>query len=50
LGKTHMKAIFIHQFMDVYNFDFSRLVKCCNPYAQPNNKLVSMCAQNVIFV
>lgn len=49
LGKNHMKAIFIHHFMDIYNFDFSRLIKCCNPYSQPGNKLVPMCAQNVIF-
>lgn len=48
LGKNHMKAIFLHHFMDVYNFDFSRLVKCCNPYPQAGNKLVPMCAQNVI--
>lgn len=49
LGKNHMKAIFIHHFMDVYNFDFSRLVKCCNPYPQKGDKLVPICAQNVIF-
>jgi 7,8-dihydro-6-hydroxymethylpterin dimethyltransferase len=49
MGKNHMKAIFIHHFMDVYNFDFSRLVKCCNPYPQYGKRLVPMCAQNVIF-
>ncbi len=49
LGRNNMKAIFIHHFMDVYNFDFSRLVKCCNPYPQPGNKLIPICAQNVLF-
>jgi len=49
MGKENMKAIFIHHFMDVYNFDFSRLVKCCNPYPRIDNRLVPICAQNVIF-
>ena len=48
LGKNNMKGIFIHHFMDVYNFDFSRLVKCCNPYPQVGNRLVPICAQNII--
>jgi 7,8-dihydro-6-hydroxymethylpterin dimethyltransferase len=49
MGKENMKAIFIHHFMDVYNFDFSRLVKCCNPYPRIDNRLVPICAQNIIF-
>lgn len=49
LGMESMKAVFIHQFMDRATFDFSRIVKCCNPYALADGRLVPMCAQNVFF-
>jgi uncharacterized radical SAM superfamily Fe-S cluster-containing enzyme len=49
MGRNNMKAIFIHYFMDVHNFDFSRLVKCCNPYPQINKRLVPICAENVFY-
>jgi len=47
IGMKNMKAIFIHHFMDIYNFDFGRLVKCCNPYPKKDGKLVPMCSQNI---
>jgi len=46
-GIDSMKAIFIHSFMDRDTMDLSRLVKCCNPYAQADGKLVPICAHNV---
>ncbi|MBU1107981.1 MAG: radical SAM protein [Candidatus Riflebacteria bacterium] len=46
-GIENMKAIFIHHFMDVHTLDFGRLIKCCNPYPMPGDRLVPMCAQNV---
>jgi len=49
LGMESMKAIFIHHFMDKYTLDFGRLIKCCNPYPQPDGRLIPMCAQNVFF-
>ncbi len=49
LGVQAMKAIFIHDFMDVATFDFGRLIKCCNPYPQPDGRFIPMCAQNVFF-
>lgn len=49
LGVETMKAIFIHDFMDVETFDFGRLIKCCNPYPQTDGRFVPMCAQNVLF-
>jgi len=49
LGVEAMKAIFIHDFMDASTFDFGRLIKCCNPYPQPDGRFVPMCAQNVFF-
>lgn len=48
-GMNTMKAVFIHSFMDAHNMDFGRLVKCCNPYAQADGRLVPMCAQNVFY-
>ena len=48
-GVGSMKAIFIHDLMDRHTFDFGRLIKCCNPYPQPDGRLVPMCSQNVLF-
>jgi uncharacterized radical SAM superfamily Fe-S cluster-containing enzyme len=48
-GVGSMKAIFIHDLMDRYTFDFGRLIKCCNPYPQPDGRLIPMCSQNVFF-
>jgi uncharacterized radical SAM superfamily Fe-S cluster-containing enzyme len=49
VGARSMKAIFIHDFMDVTNLDFARLIKCCNPYPQSDGRLVPICAQNVFY-
>lgn len=49
LGIESMKAIFIHDFMDVSTMDIGRLIKCCNPYPQADGRLVPICAQNVFF-
>lgn len=48
-GMDSMKAVFIHSFMDAHNMDFGRLVKCCNPYAGADGRLIPMCSQNVFF-
>jgi uncharacterized radical SAM superfamily Fe-S cluster-containing enzyme len=47
IGMKHMKAIFIHHFMDAGNFDFARLVKCCTPYPRKGDKLVPLCCDNI---
>ncbi|MDQ1354883.1 MAG: Radical core protein [Acidobacteriota bacterium] len=49
LGAEHMKAIFIHHFMDMHTMDLERLVKCCNPYPRTGDRLIPMCAENVFF-
>ena len=49
LGIRSMKAVFIHDFMDVHTFDFGRLIKCCNPYPQVDGRFIPICAQNVFF-
>lgn len=47
LGVESMKAIFIHQFMDVETLDFGRLIKCCNHYPQADGRLIPICAWNI---
>ncbi|MCP5106008.1 MAG: radical SAM protein [bacterium] len=47
LGAEHMKAVFIHHFMDAETMDLARLSKCCNPYPRPGDRLIPMCAENV---
>jgi uncharacterized radical SAM superfamily Fe-S cluster-containing enzyme len=47
IGMKNMKAVFIHHFMDIHNFDFGRVVKCCNPYTKKDGRLVPICSQNI---
>jgi uncharacterized radical SAM superfamily Fe-S cluster-containing enzyme len=49
IGMQNMKAIFIHHFMDVHNFDFARIVKCCNPYTRVGDRLIPICVENINF-
>lgn len=49
LGMSNMKAIFIHHFMDAYNFEFGRVIKCCNPYPQKDGRFIPICVQNVFY-
>ncbi|MGE5679396.1 MAG: radical SAM protein [Bacillota bacterium] len=42
----NLKSIFIHHFMDAYNFDISRAMKCCNQYALPGSRLIPCCVYN----
>ena len=49
MGAEHMKAVFIHHFMDLHTMDLGRLIKCCNPYPRPGGRLIPMCAENVFF-
>lgn len=49
IGAQHLKAIFIHHFMDVDTMDWERLTKCCNPYPQVGERLIPMCAENIFF-
>jgi uncharacterized radical SAM superfamily Fe-S cluster-containing enzyme len=47
VGSTHVKSIFIHQFMDRATFDLSRAAKCCNHYPQADGRLLPACVRNV---
>ena len=48
MGMENMKAIFVHHFMDAYNFEFGRVIKCCNPYPQKDGRFIPICSQNVL--
>jgi 7,8-dihydro-6-hydroxymethylpterin dimethyltransferase len=43
-----VKAIYIHAFMDEYDWELSRIRKCCNHYALPDGRLIPGCAYNAI--
>ncbi|MCK5057580.1 MAG: radical SAM protein [Candidatus Aminicenantes bacterium] len=44
--EKNIKSLFIHHFMDAYNFDFSRVMKCCNQYPLDENRLIPCCIYN----
>jgi 7,8-dihydro-6-hydroxymethylpterin dimethyltransferase len=44
--ESQIKAIFIHAFMDEYDFELSRIRKCCTHYALPDGRLIPGCAYN----
>jgi uncharacterized radical SAM superfamily Fe-S cluster-containing enzyme len=46
LSEKKVKAIFIHAFMDEYDFEVSRIRKCCTHYALPDGRLMPGCAYN----
>ncbi len=48
LSEARVKAIFIHAFMDEYDFEISRIKKCCTHYALPDGRLMPGCAYNNI--
>ncbi|MGA1871485.1 MAG: radical SAM protein [bacterium] len=48
LGQRHIKSVFIHHFMDRYNFDFSRVMKCCNHYPIEEERLIPCCVYNTL--
>ena len=48
LSETRVKAVFIHAFMDEYDFEISRIRKCCTHYALPDGRLIPGCSYNNI--
>ncbi len=46
LGGEKIKSIFIHHFMDRYNFDLSRANKCCQQYPLSDGTLRPCCTFN----
>ena len=48
LSEARVKAIFIHAFMDEFDFEVSRIRKCCTHYALPDGRLMPGCSYNNI--
>ncbi len=50
LGEFHYKSLFLGMmhFMDLYNYDVQRVMRCCIHYALPNGKLIPFCTFNVL--
>jgi len=46
IAEKNIKSLFIHHFMDAYNLDFSRIMKCCNQYAIDEERLIPCCVYN----
>ncbi len=45
VAENNIKSIFVHSFMDPYNFDLARAMKCCNQYPE-HGELVPCCVRN----
>ncbi|MBN2534901.1 MAG: radical SAM protein [Spirochaetales bacterium] len=43
------KQIFLHHFMDVYNFDIGRVKRCCNLYLTGDGKQIPACWYNIYY-
>ena len=41
--------ITITSFLDVYNFDVRRLMKCCVHHVLPSGHIIPFCAYNVLY-
>lgn len=48
IPEKRVKAIFVHCFMDEYDFETSRVQKCCTHYALSDGRLMPGCAYNTI--
>jgi len=46
LGAGKIKSIFIHHFMDRYNFDLARANKCCEHYPKTDGRIWPCCVYN----
>lgn len=49
LDPSDMFRITITSFLDVYNFDVRRLMKCCIHFVLPSGHVVPFCAYNVLY-
>ena len=49
LGARDLFRITITSFLDVYNFDLRRLMKCCTHHVLPGGHVIPFCAYNVLY-
>lgn len=49
VGARDLLRITITSFLDVYNFDVRRVMKCCTHHVLPSGHIVPFCAYNVLY-
>ena len=49
LGAEDLLRITITSFLDAYNFDTRRLMKCCTHHVLPSGHVIPFCAYNVLY-
>src|SRR5690606_2225506 len=49
LGARDVFRIVITSFLDAYNFDVRRLMKCCTHHVLPSGHIIPFCAYNVLY-
>lgn len=49
LGAESLFRITITSFLDAYNFDVRRLMKCCTHHVLPSGHIIPFCAYNVLY-
>ncbi len=49
LGAENLFRITITSFLDAYNFDVRRLMKCCTHHILPSGHVIPFCAYNVLY-
>ncbi|MBC7856205.1 MAG: radical SAM protein [Pirellulaceae bacterium] len=49
LGAESLFRITITSFLDAYNFDVRRLMKCCTHHVLPSGHVIPFCAYNVLY-
>jgi uncharacterized radical SAM superfamily Fe-S cluster-containing enzyme len=49
LGATDIFRITVTSFLDAYNFDVRRVMKCCTHHVLPSGHVIPFCAYNVLY-
>ena len=49
LGAENLFRITITSFLDAYNFDVRRVMKCCTHHVLPSGHVIPFCAYNVLY-
>jgi hypothetical protein len=49
IGGKELFRITITSFLDAYNFDVRRVMKCCTHHVLPTGHIIPFCAYNVLY-
>lgn len=49
IGARNLFRITINNFLDMYNFDVRRVMKCCTHHVLPSGHVIPFCAYNVLY-